>query len=135
VSAERNKQVARDFLRALEARDRAALLERLAPDAHWVVPPSAPEPYTGIHRGRERIVELMLGAAEHAFAPGTHRIEIRLLIGEGDAVCAELRMTARTPSGTDYENAYVFVFEFAGGRIRELREHVDTLRAASFFAS
>ena len=133
MSAEGNKAAARAFLRALESRDRAALAELLAPDALWVVPPSAPEPYAGGHRGRAKIIELMLGAAEHAFAPGTHRIEIRLLVGEGDAVFAELRMTARTPGGADYENVYVFVFEFAAGRIRELREHVDTLRAASFF--
>jgi ketosteroid isomerase-like protein len=133
VSAERNKAAARAFLHALEVRDRAALAELLAPDALWVVPRSAPEPYAGEHRGSAKIIELMLGAAEHAFAPGTHRIEIRLLVGEGDAVCAELRMTARTPRGTDYENFYVFVFEFRADRIRVLREHVDTLRAASFF--
>jgi ketosteroid isomerase-like protein len=134
MSAERNKQAARDFLRALERRERGVLIALLEPEALWVVPRSAPPPYAGKHRGRERIVELMLGASEHAFAPGTHRIEIRLLVAEADAVCAELRMSARTPKGTDYENFYVFVFEFAGGRIRELREHVDTSHAASFFA-
>jgi ketosteroid isomerase-like protein len=133
MSLERNKQLARDFLHALERRDRPRLLELLAPDARWGVPRSAPAPYAGMHRGRERIVELMLGASEHAFAPGTHRIEILLLLAETDAVCAEVRMTARTPRGTDYENGYVFLFELAGGQIRELREHVDTRHAAAFF--
>ena len=133
MSSELNKRSACAFLAALEARDRDALLELLAPDARWVIPRSAPAPYAGTHRGRERIVELMLGASQHAFAPGTHRIEIRLLLGEADAVCAEVRMTARTPGGIDYENFYVFVFEFEGAKIRELREHVDTRHAAAFF--
>jgi ketosteroid isomerase-like protein len=133
MSLERRKRAARDFLAALERRDRAALTSLLAPDARWVIPRSAPEPYSGVHQGRERILDLMLGASEHAFVSGTHRIEERLLIAEGDAVCVELRMTARTPRGPDYENFYVFLFEFEGERIRELREHVDTRHAASFF--
>jgi len=134
MSTEPCKRAARAFLAALERRDRAALEALLAPDARWVIPRSAPAPYAGIHQGNARIVELMLGAAEHAFVAGTHRIEERLLVAEGDAVCAEVRMTARSPRGLDYENSYVFVFEFAGDRIRELREHVDTAYAASFFA-
>jgi ketosteroid isomerase-like protein len=133
MSVEAHKQLAREFLRALERRDRPRLAELLAPDARWVVPRSAPPPYAGTHRGRERILDLMLGASEHAFAPGTHRIEILLLLAEADAVCAELRMTARTPRGTDYENRYVFLFEVSGGQIQELREHVDTRHAAAFF--
>jgi ketosteroid isomerase-like protein len=135
MSLEENKRAARAFLAALVRRDRAALESLLAPDALWVIPRSAPPPYAGTHRGSARIAELMLGASEHAFAAGTHRIEERLLVAEGDAVCAEVRMTARSPRGLDYENSYVFVFEFAGSRIRELREHVDTAYAASFFAS
>ena len=128
------KRLAREFLAALEPRDRPALEALFAPDARWVIPRSAPEPYAGVHRGSARILDLMLGASEHAFAPGTHRIEERCLATEGDVVFAEVRMTARSPRGSDYENFYVFVFEFDGDRIRELREHVDTRYAASFFA-
>jgi ketosteroid isomerase-like protein len=133
MSTEARKQAARSFFRALEQRDRAALTALLAPDVRWVVPGSAPAPYAGTHRGRERIIELMLGASEHSFVAGTHRIEVLLLIAEGDAVCAEVRMSARTPRGPDYENVYVFLFWFAGEAIRELHEHVDTRHAASFF--
>jgi ketosteroid isomerase-like protein len=134
MSAEQHKQAARRFFRALEQRDRAALEQLLAPDVRWVIPRSAPEPYAGTHRGRERIIELMLGASEHTFVAGTHRIEVLLLIAEGDAACAEVRMSARTPRGPDYENFYVFLFWFAGESIRELHEHVDTRHAAAFFS-
>jgi ketosteroid isomerase-like protein len=135
VNLDARKRAARAFLSALERRDRVTLEALLAPEARWVIPRSAPQPYAGVHQGRARIIDLMLGASEHAFVAGTHRIEERMLIAEGDLVCAEVRMTAKTPRGPDYENFYVFLFEFAGDEIRELREHVDTRHAASFFAS
>jgi ketosteroid isomerase-like protein len=43
-------------------------------------------------------------------------------------------MTAQRPNGApDYDNDYVFVFELRGGRIAEIREHVDTRYAAKVF--
>jgi ketosteroid isomerase-like protein len=134
VSLQRRKRIARDFLAALERRDRAALEALLVQEARWVIPRSAPDPYAGVHQGRGRILDLMLGAAEHAFVPGTHRIEELRMAAEGDVVFAEVRMTAKTPRGPDYENFYVFVFEFEADRIRELHEHVDTRHAATFFS-
>jgi ketosteroid isomerase-like protein len=133
MTLEARKHAARRFLAALETRDRPTLSALLLPDARWVVPRSAPPPYAGVHQGRETILDLMLGASEHAFAPGTHKIELLLLLAENDAVCAEVRMSARTPAGAEYENFYVFLFEFEGSQIRELREHVDTRHAAAFF--
>jgi len=134
MSLARRKRLARDFLAALERRDRAALESLLSPEARWVIPRSAPEPFAGVHQGRGRIIDLMLGASEQAFVPGTHRIEELRMAAEGDVVFAEVRMHAKSPRGPDYENFYVFVFEFEGDRIRELHEHVDTRHAASFFA-
>ena len=45
------------------------------------------------------------------------------------------RLTATHLDGRQYDNRYVFVFEFLDGRIAELREHVDTVYAARFFGS
>ena len=57
------------------------------------------------------------------------------MAAEGDVVMAEANLCAGTPTGTPYDNPYVFVVEFdpASGRIAELREHVDPRYAASFF--
>ena len=135
MSVERNKSAARAYFAAVERGDRAALLALFRPDLRWRVPKGAIEPYGGTHEGAERIVETMLGAVGAAFVPGTQRIAVGLMLAEGAVVVAETRMTARRPNGApDYDNDYVFVFEFAAdGRIAELREHVDTRYAARAF--
>lgn len=35
----------------------------------------------------------------------------------------------------DYDNNYVFVFELLGGKIAEIREHLDTRTAAQVFGA
>jgi ketosteroid isomerase-like protein len=136
VSVESNKAAARAYFDAVGRGDRTALLALFRSDSCWRVPKGAIPPYGGVHHGAECIVELMLGAVGAAFVPGTQRAAVRLMLAEGDVVIAETRMTAKRPNGLpDYENDYVFVFEFASdGRIAELREHVDTRYAARVFA-
>ena len=134
MSVEANKAAARAYFDAVGRGDRDALLAQFAPDLRWRVPKGAIAPYGGDHYGAEKIVEMMLGAVSTAFIPGTQRVAIGLLLAEGDVVIAETRMTARRPNGLpDYDNGYVFVFEFAGGKIAEIREHVDTRYAAQVF--
>jgi len=134
MSAESHKAAVRAYFAAVERGDRAALLALFRPDLRWSVPKGAVAPYGGTHVGAEKIVEMMLGAVSAAFVPGTQRVEIGLMLAEGDVVIAETRMTARRPNGApDYDNDYVFVFELAGGKIAEIREHVDTRYAARVF--
>lgn len=135
MSVEGNKAAVRAYFDAVRRGDRAGLLALFHPDLRWSVPKGAIAPYGGVHRGAERVADLMLGAVGAAFVPGTQRVEIGLLLAEGGVVVAETRMTARRPGGApDYENDYVFVFELApDGRIAEIREHVDTRTAAQAF--
>lgn len=138
MDTERNKARVRAYFEAIERGDRAALVALFDPEVRWRVPKGAIAPYGGMHRGAERIAEMMLGAVGTAFVPGTQRIEVRLMLAEGDVVIAETRMTAKRPPRAgqpvpDYENDYVFVVEFADGAIVEVREHVDTRYAAAAF--
>jgi hypothetical protein len=136
MSVEANKAVVRAYFEAVSRGDRAALLALFRPDLRWSVPKGAIAPYGGLHQGAEPIADLMLGAVAAAFVPGSQRVEIGLLLGEGDVVMAEARLTAKQArGGPDYDNAYVFVFELQGGRIAEIREHVDTRYAAQFFGT
>lgn len=138
MGVEQNKRLVEAYFRAIERGDRAALIGLFDPEVRWRVPKGAIAPYGGLHRGAERIAEMMLGAVGTAFVPGTQRIEVRLMLAEGDVVVAETRMTAKRPPRAgapvpDYENDYVFVVELSGGAIVEIREHVDTRHAAEAF--
>ena len=138
MGVEENKQRVRAYFQAIERGDREALVALFDPEVRWRVPKGAIAPYGGLHRGARKIADMMLSAVGTAFVPGTQRIEVGLMMGEGDVVIAETRMTAKRPPRDgrpvpDYENDYVFVVEHAGDRIVEVREHVDTRYAAEAF--
>ena len=48
------------------------------------------------------------------------------MIGEGDVVVAEHRMSATLPNGRPYVNDYCFAYEVADGRVTAIREYMDT---------
>jgi hypothetical protein len=134
MSVEGNKAAVRAYFDAVGRGDRAALLALFRLDLRWRVPKGAVAPYAGVHRGAEHVADLMLGAVGAAFGPGTQRVEVGLLLAEGDVVIAETRMTAKRPNGAaDYDNDYLFVFELADEKIAEICEHVDTRFAAQVF--
>ena len=131
-----NKRKARALFAAIEAADARALAAHFTNDARWVIPKSAAEPYAGTHSGADRIADMMVGALANSFEAGSADWQPGLMVAEDRYVMAEARLRATTPAGEAYENEYVFVFEFDpdSGRIQELREHVDTRYAASFFS-
>ena len=138
MGVEENKARVRAYFEAIERGDRSALVALFHPEVRWRVPKGAIPPYGGMHRGAQKIAEMMLGAVGTAFVPGTQRIEVRLMLAEGDVVVAETRMTAKRPARAgqplpDYDNDYVFVVELEAGKIVEIREHVDTRYAAETF--
>lgn len=128
-----NRRLAERFFEGIFNADRDALLAILAPDAEWVVPKTAVPPYAGRHRGAEHIVDMMLQSVTATFLPHTVRHRILLSMADAQRVIAETNMTATQPDGREYDNFYVFIFECADGRIREIREHVDTVYAIRFF--
>jgi ketosteroid isomerase-like protein len=131
-SLEANKQVALDFFAALGRGDREAMRALVHDELRWVVPDGAIL-HAGLHEGASRVFDDMLSAVDDTFTPGSNRSEIGLVVAEGDIVMIEARIHADAKDGRHYDNGYVFVFEFEGGRIRELREHVDTRYAADFY--
>ncbi|MBY0400755.1 nuclear transport factor 2 family protein [Myxococcota bacterium] len=138
MGVEQNKALVRAYFDAVERGDREGLVALFHPDLRWRVPKGAIAPYGGMHHGAQKIADMMLGAVGTAFVPGTQRVHVGLMLAEGDVVIAETRMTAKRPPRDgkpvpDYDNDYVFVVELEGGRIVEIREHVDTLYAAGAF--
>ncbi|MCF3593453.1 nuclear transport factor 2 family protein [Rhodobacteraceae bacterium LMO-12] len=55
------------------------------------------------------------------------------MIAEADKVAAEAHMKATTAMGSVYDNLYHFVFEIADGRIKRMKEYMDTHHAKVTF--
>ncbi len=121
-------EAAADVVRAWFERSFAGdpqLGELLADDALWWVQPGSP--MAGSYRGREQVLA-MLGQAFALYDAPSMRSEQRLLLADGEWVCVWLALAARTVKGRDWESDYVFLFRVAEGRIREVREFIDTQR-------
>ena len=116
--------------------DRIASL--LHPDVIWVAPAgnatqvalglgSADDagPPQGLNDlDRDAIVAFMAHDYPRFFADVA--FEPRSMVGEGDVVLTEHRMSATLPNGRRYVNDYCFAYEVADGRVTAIREYMDT---------
>ena len=129
-----NEQIVRRFLAAIRENNLEELLQIFDPDLVWVVPQGAIPPFAGTHRGAENIAKMMLGVGG-TLLPGSMTYRTLLTMSDDRHVMTEVNLRAKARDGRDYDNYYVFVFECPNGRITELREHVDTTYAATFFGA
>jgi ketosteroid isomerase-like protein len=116
-----------DVLRAVE--------ETAADDLVWWFP----ESMSGgeIWRSKEEALQRLLETHKKNFEHGTMAISTRRVTLVSDhAGVAELDLVARTTSGKDYDNTYVFVFTFdEHGLIDSIREHMDSKRTVDIMRS
>ena len=107
------------------------LPDLLADDASWWVPPSSP--MGGTHQGKEAVLALMGGGIDLYDADVPIQIEIEEIVAEGEWVCVQLILEAKTAKGDDYRNFYHIAFRIRDGRIAQAKEYLDTKYAADVF--
>ena len=118
--------------------DAARISGLLHEDVVWVAPP-----------GNATQVALGLGEADDAGAPDGsndlgHRAivqfmahnfprffknpknEFRAMVADGPIVFAEHRLSATLPNGRSYVNDYCFAYDVGDGKVRSIREYMDT---------
>jgi uncharacterized protein len=121
---ERNKQLARNFIDAINRQDFAAIADAYAEDGICWTPGSMPISGTFT---RDQIAE---GSKQilTAFPEGL-TITIKRLTAEEDRVAIEAESHGRHISGKTYHNQYHFLMRLRGGKIIEWREYMDTMHA------
>lgn len=103
----------------------------MSDDVTWSIPGALPG-ISGVKVGKAQIIDVLRRIAKTF--PGGLTSDVRRLYADGDAVIIEMTNRGTTASGRSYVNEYCFVFEVEKGRIRAIREYVDTQKAAEFFA-
>lgn len=127
------KAVVVRFFETLGTGNFAAIGEFFDDDSVWQVNDVA----RGLpaQRGRKAIIDDFLQPIrEGLFEPGDPKVEIRRLLSEGSFVVAETTARGELRNGNHYENQYVFVIEVDGGKVRHLREYMDSDYAHSISA-
>lgn len=127
---ERNKQLVRRFFDALDRVDRAALEELYAPDFEvWT---AGALPFSGTHPRAQALENVPVVLS---LFPEGLRFTLLAMTAEGERVAVEAESEGRHVSGRPYHNRYHFLIEIRDGRIRRLKEYMDTKHAYEVFVS
>ena len=84
----------------------------------------------GTHRGRNTIVDEFLAPVRGMFKPGDPKITVITMASKGSFVIGECVSRGAFADDRPYENLYVFVLEFEDGKVRVLREYMDSFYVA-----
>lgn len=122
--SETNKQVALKFIRAMGDNDPAAAAECLAPDAVAVATGNS-------HFKGTRDARMMIDGIEafKSLMPNGLSFTIKSAVAEGDQVAIECEGNAKTYTGSDYCNRYVFFITLRDGKITLVNEYFCTVLA------
>ena len=127
MTPEQNKQRVREFFSRFGARDVAGALALMTDDCTWLIPGKPERMATAGEYSKERLARLfqrMLGQLEHGL-----KMTVRSVVAEGDRVAAEVESEGDLKNGRRYRQQYHFAIELADGKIRSVREYLDTQHA------
>jgi uncharacterized protein len=97
--------------------------EAMADDMRWTWMGTGRWSHT--FEGKESVVNGLFGAVRETLSESFDVIPHHF-IAEGDHVVVEHSGRNTTPDGRPYDNRYCWVCRFADGRLREVREYMDT---------
>lgn len=131
MSTADNKALARTYLGHFTAGHYEQALDMLAPEATvWVA--GKPDKFVlGGVRTKAQFSEQVRGVT--SAVPGGLTLRPTSMVAEGGRVVAEVDVLGVTAAGRTYDNKYVFIFDIEGGRIRMLKEYLDTMHAKEAF--
>lgn len=127
---ETNKAVVTEFMEVFSGGDVEAILAFLTDDATWWVAGTI----DGISGEKDKAAfgEMLAGLSTLS-TTGAIALTPKALTAEGDRVAAETESYAELSNGRVYNNHYHFVFELSGGRIRRVKEYLDTEHTRAVF--
>jgi ketosteroid isomerase-like protein len=126
---EANKRLVMDTWQAFWRGDIEAGVANMAEDISWFTPGA--NQLSGWKHGKDQIRKFRFGELDIFLEL---RREVVGLYGDGGTVVMEARAEGRLRNGEPYENAGCVVWEIEDGKIRRVRQYVDTLKAAAISA-
>jgi ketosteroid isomerase-like protein len=125
------KAVVREYLDRIGKGD-PRFEELLADEIVWWVPPGSEA--GGTYRGKDAVLGLIRSGSVKYAAGEPLRFEVERIVAEGEWVCVQTVLEARTARGRDYRNYFHLAFQVRSGRIVLAREYLDTQHANDAFA-
>jgi hypothetical protein len=126
MGAAENKRLVKDYFDCVSRGDPGAL-DFFSDDVNWWVVPGSD--MGGLYEGKPAVLGLFAKGIALYSTTDPFRVQIDELVAEAETVCAQVVIEARTAKGGEYRNHYHFVFKVRDGKIRAVKEYVDTLYA------
>lgn len=127
-----NIQIVQQLYTALGKGDIPTVLSLLAEDVVWEMPhPRNQVPFGGIWKGIEEVKQFFMTTHDCA---QFKQVQIQDYIAQEDkvVVIGHNKVMAK-PTGKEYENDFVAVWTVQYGKIREMRDFMDTVQAVTAF--
>ena len=123
MSTEKNVQIVKNFLAAVDRRDKQGLLASSAEDIEWIIP-GEDWPLAGTHRGHAGLENLLQKANETV---ETSYPEPPEFLAQGDRVLVVGFATGRIKAtNKTFEDHWVFDITVRNGKLTRVREYIDT---------
>ncbi len=122
---EGNEKLVRTFFETLSTGDLERVRPMLHEDATWTVMATG-IPGAGEKKGRKAIIDEFLAPVRGIFEDGDPKVSIVNLVSKGRLVAAETRGVGRLKGGKPYNNSYSWMIEVEAGKIKALREYMDS---------
>lgn len=123
MSTSNNKQLMQEIFAEMAKGNLDPFVDAIADDMQWTWMGSGNLSHT--FQGKEAVVNELLAAVKETLKPPYQVIPHRFIV-DGDFVVVEHTGKNTTPDGRPYNNKYCWVCRFSGGKLRELREYMDT---------
>ena len=123
MSIERNVQTVKDFFAAIGRGDREGLLALVAEDIEWIVP-GEDWPLAGTHRGHAEVAEVLRKASVEV---ETTYPEPPEFVAQADRVLVVGVATGKIKAtNKPFKDDWVFDVTVRNGKLRRIREYIDT---------
>ena len=121
-----NKDIVARAMAALARGDSQPFYEAMADDCVWR--PMCGGVWGKVHHGKQESRDELFAPLRRQYA-GPYTNTATNIVAEGDTVVVECRGAVALKSGGAYNNRYCFVIEMADGKMREVREYLDSALA------
>lgn len=126
----KNKVLVKQFIEAMRTSNVEKLKTMITPDFSWWIIGKPEYLATGGEHDSDYFLGFFKGT--ELFPEGAD-FTTTSMISEGNIVAAEAEFKAKTAMGTNYENYYHFLFIIENGKIKRMKEYMDTYHAKVTF--
>jgi len=123
MSSIENKKLMQRIFAEMAKGNLGPFVDAMAEDMEWTW--MGTEQWSHTFKGKEAVVNELLVEVKATLTEPFEVIPHRF-IAEGDYVVIEHSGKNTTPDGRPYNNKYCWVCRFSEGKLRELREYMDT---------